>query len=324
MTPSPPAAPGLRAGARALLACASTLALASGLATAAVLAQSRPAARAVPAADDLAKWRAGQEAKLRAPEGYLSIAGLFFLAPGVNTLGSAPASHIVLPADVAPPRLGTVTVREGTVRFEITAGVEATLNGQAASEGELRLASADPERPADVLRIGRLALQLHRSGPRVALRLRDPDHPVRTTFTGMRWYAADPAWTLTADFVAYPSPRRVTILNVLGDELDVSSPGVARFKVGEQALSLTAFDEGGKLWFVFTDATAGQGTYKAARFLYADPPRNGKVTLDFNRAENPPCAYNPFTTCPLPPRENRLPLPVTAGERDYPNRWQPR
>ena len=226
----------------------------------------------------------------------------------------------------APP--SPAKAGEGAERSEAgwgrAPGVEATLNGQPARPGALPPAAADPARPADVLRIGRLALQAHRSGPRLAVRLRDPDHPVRTTFTGLRWYAPDPAWVVTADFVPYATARRVTLLNVLGDELQVASPGVVKFSVGGQALSLVAFEENGKLWFVFTDTTAGNGTYRAARFLYADPPRQGKVLLDFNRAENPPCAYNPFTTCPLPPRENRLPIPVTAGERDYPNRWQPR
>lgn len=287
-------------------------------------AQGRSPGRAAPPADDLARWRASQEEKLRAPEGWLSIAGLFFLAPGPNTVGSEPSSQVRLPVDAAPPRVGTLSLREGRIGFELAPAVEATLNGQPARTGELRPAAAGPARPADVLRIGRLALQVHRSGPRLAVRLRDPDHPVRTTFTGLRWYAPDPAWSVTADFVPYATPRRVALLNVLGDELEVASPGVVKFTAGGQALSLVAFEENGKLWFVFTDTTAGEGTYKAARFLYADPPRNGKVTLDFNRAENPPCAYNPFTTCPLPPRENRLPIAVTAGERDYPNRWQPR
>lgn len=299
-------------------------AIVSAGAQAAPAPQPRPPARASAPADDLAKWRSEQEAKLRAPDGYLSIAGLYFLAPSENSLGSAPDSQIRLPEDAAPVRLGSVTLREGKVRFDITAAVEATLNGAPATSGELQPASSEPKRPADVLRVGRLSMQLHRSGPRLALRLRDPDHPVRTTFTGLRWFPADPAWTVTADYVPHPAPRQVTILNVLGDESQVTSPGMVRFRAGGQALSLTAFDDGGRLWFVFTDATAGQATYKAARFLYADPPRNGKVVLDFNRAENPPCAYNPFTTCPLPPRENRLPVSVTAGERDYPNRWQPR
>nr|MCU0256104.1 DUF1684 domain-containing protein [Vicinamibacterales bacterium] len=184
---------------------------------------------------------------------------------------------------------------------------------------------ADAGRPAaDLLRVGRLTLAAHRSGPRLAVRLRDPEGPVRATFTGVRWFPIDAAWRVTADFVPHPAPRRVTIVNVLGDELEVTSPGTVQFTVAGQAASLLAFEEGRRLWFVFTDATAGKTTYKAARMLYADPPRNGKVVLDFNRAENPPCAYNPFTTCPLPPRENRLALAVTAGERDYPNRWQPR
>lgn len=298
--------------------------LAAVCAVAGLAGQARTPPRAAAPLEDTAKWRTELEAKLRADDGWLSVAGLFLLSPGPNSVGSAADSQIVLPGDAAPARVGAITLREGQVSFQAAAGVEAVLNGQPASSGELRPASAEEKRPADVLRVGRLSLQVHRSGPRLAIRLRDPEGPVRTTFTGMRWYPVDPAWRVTADFVTRAAPRRVSILNILGDELELESPGVAHFRIGGEAVSLTALLEGGRLWFVFTDATAGQGTYKAARFLYADAPRNGKVVLDFNRAENPPCAYNPFTTCPLPPKENRLALAVTAGERDYPNRWQPR
>jgi uncharacterized protein (DUF1684 family) len=73
----------------------------------------------------------------------------------------------------------------------------------------------------------------------------------------------------------------------------------------------------GQLWFVFRDQTAGKETYGAARFLYAPPPKNGITVLDFNRAYNPPCAFNPYTTCPLPVKQNILPLAIQAGELKY-------
>lgn len=318
---SPPVAPyrppTLGAISRGLL----SLALAVLASLAALNGQAR-SARQPSLADETAKWRAEVETKLRAETGWLSVAGLFFLHPGENTIGSGAQNHVVLPRDAAPARAGTITLREGRVSFQTAGEVSATLNGEPATSGELR--PAVPDRPADVLGIGRLALQVHRSGARLALRLRDPDGPVRATFTGMRWYPVDAAWRLTGEFVPHAAPRRVPLVNVLGDELEVASPGLVTFSVGGQTVSLTAFEEAGRLWFVFTDVTAGKGTYKAARFLYADAPRNGRVVLDFNRAENPPCAYNPFTTCPLPPKENRLPFAVPAGERDYPNRWQPR
>lgn len=276
------------------------------------------------ASDETTRWRADREAQLRAENGWLSVAGLFFPQPGVNSMGSAPGSQILLPRDAAPARLGTVTLRDGRISFEIIEPIGVMLNGRPALTGDLRPASPAEGRPPDVLKVGRLTLQVHVSGTRQAIRLRDPENPVRTTFTGLRWFPVDPAWRLEAEFVPFSSPRRVTTLNVLGDELEVASPGVVRFTIGGQPITLLAFEEGRKLWFVFTDATAGVTTYKAARFLYADPPKDGRVLLDFNRAENPPCAYNPFTTCPLPPRENRVALAITAGERDYPNRYQPR
>lgn len=274
------------------------------------------------AAQETANWRAAHEQRLRAEDGWLSVAGLFFLRPGENVVGSDAASHIVLPAGASPRRLGVVTLKEGRVYFSIDSAAQPMVNGAAAATGELRPGA--PGRPADVLRVGRLALNVHRSGGRLAIRLRDPDGPVRSTFTGLRWFPVAPQWRVVGTFVPHAAPRTVPIVNLLGDSLELESPGSVRVTIDGQTHTMLALEEEGRLWFVFTDATAGKETYKGARYLYADPPRDGRVIMDFNRAENPPCAYNPFTTCPLPPRENRLPIPIPAGERDYPNRWQPR
>lgn len=273
---------------------------------------------------ELEAWRKAHDADLRREDGWLSVAGLFFLKPGPNVFGGGGDHDIALPRDAMPERAGVITLKEGRVFFEVAERVEATLNGTPATSGELLPAVMVPARPADVLQVGRVALLVHRSGPRLAIRVRDPQSPVRTTFTGSRWFPPEARWRVTAQFVAHPTPRAVTIVNILGDEVTLESPGTVRFTLDGQAHALTALTEGERLWFVFTDATAGKDTYKASRFLYAAPPRDGRVLLDFNRAENPPCAYNPFTTCPLPPRENRLAIAVTAGEKDYPNRWQPR
>lgn len=269
-------------------------------------------------------WRSDYETDLRREDGWLSVAGLFFLAPGPNAFGSGPSNDIVLPGGAAPERAGTLTLKDGRVFVELTANVEGALNGQPVTRGELRPASADPRRAADVLRFGRLSLLLHRSGSRLAVRLRDPDGPVRRTFTGTRWFPVDRRWRLVATFVPFDAPRSVRIVNILGDEVELKSPGTVRFRWGGQPRSLLALSDGDELWFVFSDKTAGTSTYEAARFLYAPQPVNGQVVLDFNKAYNPPCAYNPFTTCPLPPRENRLDIAVTAGEKAYPSRWEPR
>jgi hypothetical protein len=123
---------------------------------------------------------------------------------------------------------------------------------------------------------------------------------------------------VTAQYLPYASPKEVQIANILGDVDKMSSPGEVVFTLQDKQLRMEAVqDDPNSLWFVFRDMTSGKETYGAARFLYSELPANGKVVLDFNKAYNPPCAFNPYTTCPLPPPENRLPVRVEAGEKKY-------
>jgi uncharacterized protein (DUF1684 family) len=272
------------------------------------------------AQDDLHRWRVEYEAGLRAEGGYLAVAGLFFLQPGEQAFGSGEANPIRLPPGSSATRVGVFDVRDGRVFFRIDRPGEALVNGRLADRGELRPASSDPPQEADLMRVGRLVLLVHRSGDRLAIRLRDPESPFRRGFTGVRWFDPDPAWRLTARFDPFPQPERLEIVNLLGDVVPMRSPGTVKFvKDGHTHRLRPVSASDGRLWFIFSDETAGTDTYRAARFLYADPPVDGVVVLDFNRAYNPPCAYNPFTTCPLPPPGNRLAVAVRAGERDYPH-----
>jgi hypothetical protein len=154
------------------------------------------------------------------------------------------------------------------------------------------------------VRIGRVTLQAHRSGERLGIRLRDPESPIRTGFTGLDWYPIDPTWRVEGRFRRLPETRTIKILNVVGDLVDEPSPGEVEFEAQGQSLRLVALDAGTRMWFVFRDATAGDETYNT-RFLYADTAdARGVVTLDFNRAYNPPCAYNPLHDVPAAsPRE---------------------
>ena len=266
--------------------------------------------------EEVARFRAEYEAGLRAEDGYLSVAGLFFLKPGANTFGADPASDVVLPTGAAPARLGVLEPRGGRIVVSLVAPGLATLNGAPMQFGELRPASGD--RRPDLLRVGRLTLLAHMSGERLTLRLRDPDGPVRRNFAGLRWFPVDGRYRIVGRFVPYPQPRRLGIVNIHGDALSLPAPGVVEVTVQGRTFRMEPIQEpNGRLWFIFKDATSGRTTYEAGRFLYTDPPRNGVVILDFNKAYSPPCAYNPYTTCPLPPAANRLTVPIEAGEMAY-------
>jgi uncharacterized protein len=247
-------------------------------------------------------WRADREARLKSEYGWLSVAGLFWLPPGVSTFGSDPASTIVLPPS-APPHAGAFERQGDSVTVRIEPGGATAL--------------APDSTP---LTLGQLRLQLIKRGDRLGVRLRDPESPIRRDFKGLHWFPVDQRFRVAARWVAYDKPRRLPVGNVLGQVTEEVAPGYAELELGGRTVRLTPVYEDGdetQLFFIFRDPTAPRLTYGGGRFLYADPPRNGHVILDFNRAYNPPCAFNPYTTCPLPPKENRLGVEIPAGEKKY-------
>jgi uncharacterized protein (DUF1684 family) len=248
---------------------------------------------------EIAEWRKSREAALRRDGGWLTVTGLFWLRDGPNRFGADGSGEIVLPD--GPTHAGVFTLRNGKVSGAMGAG-----------DRELRPDSDD------VLKVGRLSLFVIQRGDRFGIRMKDPESQYLREFHGLEYYPASEAYRVAAKFVA--EPRKIPILNVLGQTEQDDSPGFAVFRLHGQNLRLyPVLEEPGakELFFIFRDQTSGKETYGAGRFLYSDLPRAGKVTLDFNKAYNPPCAFTPYATCPLPPQENRLPVRVEAGEKKY-------
>jgi len=256
-------------------------------------------------------WRAAQEAALRAPEGWLSLAGLHWLNEGANRVGGGDRNEVALPADAAPAFVGELCLHEGVVTVG-AARASLLLNNAPPEDRPLR-DDADPA--PDRLSVGRLSMQVIRRGARVGVRVRDPERPARGTFPGRRWFPVQPAYRLRARLEPYDPPRPIAITNVLGDTADELSPGAVVFSLDGRELRLDARSApDGGLIILFRDRTSGDTTYGAGRTLRTPPPVAGVVDLDFNRAANPWCAFTPFATCPLPPPQNRLPLAIPAGE----------
>jgi hypothetical protein len=286
-----------------------------------VLACTLAAPSVVPADDAylqaLAKWRQDREAELKSDNSWLTVAGLFFLTEGRNSFGSGPLNDMVLPA-AAPAEAGVLDF-DGR-RVTLRASQPLAVNGKPATTMELRPAGGG--KPADIVTMGPLGFFVHKSGDRLAMRLRDRDSEIRRNFTGLRWFAPNEAYKVTGRFEPYPAPRPVKVPNILGDLEPYTAPGLVSFTLNGQPLKLEVYDSGTgenrRFFIVFRDLTSGKETYASARFLYADRPNaRGEVVLDFNKAYNPPCAFNPFTTCPLPSEQNRLRVRVEAGELDY-------
>lgn len=265
---------------------------------------------------ELAKWRQTREAELKADTGYLTLVGLFFLNQGKNTFGSGPLNDIVLP-DSAPAEAGVFELDGRTVRLR--AATPMAVNGKPVTAAELKPAASG--QPADLVTIGPLTLFVHVSGDRLAIRLRDQNSEFRRGFTGSKWFAPDERYKVSGRFEPYAAEKVVKVPNILGDLETYRAPGLVAFELNGQEYKLEAFETGSgdrkRFFFVFRDLTSGKETYPSARFLYADLPVNGQTTLDFNKAYNPPCAFNPFTTCPLPTEQNRLRVRIEAGELDY-------
>jgi uncharacterized protein len=283
---------------------------------AALIAFCVAAAPGTPIADpayraSVEKWRQAYEADLKSDHGWLSVSGLFWLHEGSNTFGSGPLNDMVLPAS-APANAGSFEFHAGRTVVHVNSGVPALLNGKVVESAEMH-----PDSNADQLALGDLTLYVHSSGARFTVRLRDKNSSLRKTFSGTRWFPVEESYRLVGKYVPYDKPKQIEIQNVMGDTLQETIPGYVAFSLGGRDLRLDAEVDGTDASFVFRDLTSGHETYAASRFLDTKIEPNGRVILDFNEAYNPPCAYNPYTTCPLPPPQNRLGVRVEAGEKTY-------
>ena len=253
---------------------------------------------------EIARWRADHEAKLKADDGWLTVVGLHWLHEGMNTVGSDPYTDAPLPAS-APPMVGRITVSKGKVHFKPALGIKL-------KEMDLK---TDITPDYDRLSLGRVKFFVIERETKFGVRVKDNDSEARKKFTGLRWYPVDPTWKIKAKFI--PSPHQVTFSTEVGVKEKDDSPGYVTFTRGGHEYKLEAVKEDDDLWFVFRDQTSGKTTYGASRFLYTPFPKDGFVEMDFNKAENPPCMFTDYATCPLPTPQNRLQLAVTAGEQTY-------
>ncbi|HET6935119.1 MAG TPA: DUF1684 domain-containing protein [Candidatus Angelobacter sp.] len=257
------------------------------------------------------QWRKNHLAKVTSDDGDLTYAALLWLREGSNSFGSAPDNDLVLPLPV-PPKAGSIKSQSGKFTVRVNPDVPITMNGKPIHTAELK-----PDDWDSRMFLGDLTFYIHQAGERFALRMKDKNSKLRQEFTGLRWFPIDPAWRVKAHFVPYSSPREVPIEGMLGDRSTLPMAGYVTFDLHGRSYKLEGLqDNDGSLFFIFRDLTSKKDTYQV-RFLKTTPPANGEVELDFNEAYNPPCAFNPYTTCPLPTPGNRLQIEIPAGEKRY-------
>ncbi|HXI14094.1 MAG TPA: DUF1684 domain-containing protein [Thermoanaerobaculia bacterium] len=264
-------------------------------------------------ADDVETWRAKRLSRLAADDGWLTLAGLYWLEEGANRVGSAPGSEVLLPRGASTA--GVMRRRGDEVRFEPAGDSGISVKDKPVQS--MVLVSDKKDEPT-ILRSGPVSFYLIERGDRIGVRVKDTESNARKSFKGIEMFPVDPRWNVEATFEPYNPPKEIPILNIIGIVETMRSPGQLKFAINGRQLTLDPVTEEGsdELFIIFKDATSGRSTYGAGRYLYASmPDKGGKVQMNFNKSYNPPCAFTPFATCPLPPLQNRLPIEIPAGEK---------
>jgi uncharacterized protein (DUF1684 family) len=273
---------------------------------------------------DLLTWRAKRATDLQAPEGWLSLIALGWLKEGDNSFGSGDDSRVQIAAK-APAHIAVVRLEKGALRLlPPSEGFPKDLLLDGQSPKQQPLLADDAAKPSK-LTIGTLTIIVIHRDEQFALRVKDLKAPTRAAFHGLRWYAPSPAYRVRARWIPYNPPKMLDIPTILGTTTHLPAPGAVEFTLDGQLLRLEPVLEDPKstnLFVIMRDATSKTTTYGAGRFLYTELPDHGvsqpgEVWLDFNKLENPPCAFTAYATCPLPPPQNRLGIPIPAGEQRY-------
>ena len=262
--------------------------------------------------NEINQWHQKRIDGLKSEEGWLNLAGLFWLKEGDNTFGSDEKNDIVFPKK-ASKKVGTLVLRDGKVSFKAHSDAQVKL-----IEAETSPEFVFEEGKTTTMEQGALRWFIIKRGPKYGIRLRDLEHLALAHFKGVERFVVNESWKIKAKLEKPATPRTIAITDVLGLVSQQPLVGHAVFEWKGKTYRLAATDAGGgRLFIIFKDKTTAHETYGAGRFLYTDKPDEaGNVVLDFNKSINPPCAFSPYATCPLPPAENNLQVRVEAGEKD--------
>ncbi len=262
--------------------------------------------------EEIESWKQDRIESLKAPGGWLRLAGMFWLDEGENSFGSGQDNDIIFPEGTIPEYAGTFLYENGQVIMNTADDVSITHEGEPVSEFVLYDGADTPGAEYEALEW----FVIVRDGE-IAIRLYNKENEKADAFTGFPSYPLDPKWKREARFIPNPEGTTISIVNVLGQQMDAPSPGVIEFAVNGETYSLDTLEGGERLFIIVADETNRTETYQAGRYIYIDYPEEGSDTtvIDFNKAYNPPCSFNTFTTCQLPPPQNRLDVAIPAGEK---------
>jgi uncharacterized protein len=282
------------------------VALALAMTLAAACGPKEPAIDLAAHQNDVQQWKTRRAERLKAEDGWLTLIGLHWLAEGENV--------VTLNKPGTPP----VKVARAGDKVTLQPDPAMTIGGKPVT-APVELTSDAGEADPTMVQIGSVRFNAIKRGDRMALRVRDAEAEARTHFKGLEYYPVDAKWRVEAKYEMYHPPKKIPITDITGMTSDSISPGSLTFEIDGKEYKLDpVLEEGSTDYFIiFRDETAKDTTYQAGRYLYAAPPKDGKVIIDFNKAYNPPCAFSDYATCPLPPPQNKLPLRIEAGEKRY-------
>jgi uncharacterized protein (DUF1684 family) len=258
------------------------------------------------------QWQQDRIESLKSKDGWVNLAGIYWLKEGSQTFGSDPGNDIVFPAK-APAFIGSLTLKGERVHLQVKDGIEVYLEGKAVKEMDLSYHSSG--KPS-YLQHGDFAWYIMKRHKSLAVRLRDYKNPAIEALDHIPSYPINTAFVVEARLKPFDKPRIITVNTPFLDYTqDYSCPGELHFKLKGGKLTLLPFESGERYFLIFSDETSALDTYGGGRFMYTRPDSTGRILLDFNKAYNPPCALTPFAACPMPLRENHLPVKVEAGEK---------
>ncbi len=263
------------------------------------------------------EWKEYRIGVLTSPTDWLRLHGLYWLEEGENTFGSGEEQDFQFPEGKIPDHAGVFILENEQVTMQVAEGVIITHEGEPVDEMVIFDGENRPH-----LQHGDLEWFIDSRGDQHGVRLYNKDNPKADAFDGFPAYPVDPKWRLKANFIPNSDSTTITVDNVLGETVKRYSPGTVEFMIDGEIYTLDAFESRSGLFLIFADETNKNETYQAGRYMIIPrPDENNKTIIDFNKAYNMPCAFNKFTTCQLPPPQNRLDVAITAGEK-RPVEWK--
>jgi uncharacterized protein (DUF1684 family) len=263
---------------------------------------------------EIKAWDSKRLESLKAANGWVNLAGLYWLKSGENRFGRGKQNELVFDHPEFPEQVGKFILKGNEVHWS-------TATGQTVLEKNTPVSSMLLFQP-DVLPVKQLAYKTFRWSiikreNLIGVRLRDLANPALDKLQKIDRFKVSQAWVIKARFEPSVIPTILTT-NILGQTYSQPHPGKVIFEFNGKTYQLDVVDEGepDEYHIVFGDESNGEETYASGRFLdIPKPDKNNQTVIDFNKSYNPPCAFSEFSTCPIPTKANTLPIKVKAGEK---------